>query len=90
MSVLSTKTFHIFRISLVVVVKCIRNGNNVGKYAMTPPRRTITNHELLSRLVQRRSQPDNLVQLCKFQIIVNIHFFRNWLFAHSTNRKVFG
>ena len=26
---------------------------------------------------QWRSQPDNLVPLCKFQIIIIIHFFRN-------------
>ena len=26
---------------------------------------------------QWRSQPDNLVPLCKFKIIIIIHFFRN-------------
>ena len=26
---------------------------------------------------QRRSQPDNLVPLCKFQSVTSIHFFRN-------------
>jgi hypothetical protein len=31
---------------------------------------------------QWRSQPDNLGPLCKFKIIIIIHFFRNWLF-HS-------
>jgi hypothetical protein len=29
---------------------------------------------------QWRSQPENLVPLCKFKIIIIIHFFRNWLF----------
>ena len=29
------------------------------------------------RSTQWRSQPDNLVPLCKFQSIIIIHFFRN-------------
>ena len=33
--------------------------------------------------VQWRSQPDNLVPLCKFQIIIIIHFFRNYNCFHS-------
>ena len=36
---------------------------------------------------QWRSQPDNLVSLCKFWISIIIHFFRNWLFSQSTNSK---
>ena len=32
-------------------------------------------------------QPDNLVPLCKFQIIIIIHFFRNWWFSQSVNWK---
>ena len=36
---------------------------------------------------QWRSQPDNLVPLCKFQIIIIIHFFRNWWFSQSVNCK---
>ena len=36
---------------------------------------------------QWRSQPDNLVPLCKFQFMVIIHFFRNWLFSQSVNCK---
>ena len=42
----------------------------------------------LSRWVlhhQWRSQPDNLVLLCKFEIIIIIHFFKNWLFSQSMN-----
>ena len=30
---------------------------------------------------QWRSQPDNLVLLCKYQIIVIVHVFTNWLFS---------
>ena len=37
--------------------------------------------------IQWRSQPDNLVPLCKFQSIIIIHFFRNWLFSQSVNCK---
>ena len=36
---------------------------------------------------QWRSQPDNLVPLCKFQFIIIMHFFRNWLFSQSVNCK---
>ena len=32
---------------------------------------------------QWRNQPDNLVQLCKFQIIIIIHYFKIWLFSQS-------
>ena len=39
--------------------------------------------------VQWRSQPENLVPLCKFQIIIIIHFFRNWLFSQSMSTKIF-
>jgi hypothetical protein len=35
------------------------------------------------------SQPDNLVPLCKFRIIIIIHFFRNWLFSQSMNTKIY-
>ena len=31
----------------------------------------------LALFTQWRSQPDNLVPLCKFKIIIIIHFFRN-------------
>ena len=31
------------------------------------------------------SQPDNFVPLCKFKIIIIIHFFRNWFFSQSMN-----
>ena len=37
----------------------------------------------------RRSHPDNLVPLCKFRIIISIHFFRNSLFPQSMNTKIF-
>ena len=37
---------------------------------------------------QWRSQPDNLVPLCKFEIIIIIHFFRNWLFSQSIITKI--
>ena len=38
---------------------------------------------------QWRSQPDNLVPLCKFDIIiVIIQFFRNWLFSQSIITKI--
>ena len=36
---------------------------------------------------QWRSQPDNLVPLFKFQAIIIIHFFTNWLFSQSMNTK---
>ena len=36
-----------------------------------------------------RSQPNNLVPLCKFQVIIIIHFFRNSLFSQSMNMKIF-
>ena len=36
---------------------------------------------------QWRSQPDNLVPLGKFQSIIIIHFFRNWLFSQSVSCK---
>ena len=39
-------------------------------------------------LIQWRSQPDNLVPLCKFQIIIAIHFFRNWLFSQLMKTKI--
>ena len=35
--------------------------------------------------IQWRSQPDNLVPLCKFQSIIIIHFFRDLLFSQSVN-----
>ena len=38
---------------------------------------------------QWRSQPDNLVPLCKFKIIIIIHFFRNSLFSQSMNTRIF-
>ena len=38
--------------------------------------------------LQWRSQPDNLVPLCKFEIIIIIHFFRNWLFSQSIITKI--
>ena len=38
---------------------------------------------------QWRSQPDYLVPLCKFQIIIIIHCFRNWFFSQSVNCKYF-
>jgi hypothetical protein len=38
---------------------------------------------------QWRSQPGNLVPLCKFKIIIIIHFFRNLLFSQSMNTKIF-
>ena len=41
-------------------------------------------HEEYSQL---HSQPDNLVPLCKFQIIVISHFFSNWLFSKRMNWK---
>ena len=40
------------------------------------------------RYMQWRSQPDNLVPLCKFEIIIIIHFFRNWLFSQSIITKI--
>ena len=36
---------------------------------------------------QWRSQPDYLVSLCKFPIIIIIHCFRNWFFSQSVNTK---
>ena len=36
-----------------------------------------------------RSQPNNLVPLCKFQVIIIIRFFRNPLFSQSMNMKIF-
>ncbi len=38
---------------------------------------------------QWRSQPDNLVMLCKFEVIIIIHFFRNSLFSRSMNTEIF-
>ena len=36
---------------------------------------------------QWHSQLDNLFPLCKFQFIIIMHFFRNWLFLQSVNCK---
>ena len=36
---------------------------------MTPPRGTITNRELFSHLIQRRSQPDNLSRYANFKLL---------------------
>ena len=35
---------------------------------------------------QWRRQPDILVPLCKFPIVIIIHFFRNWLFSKSAEQ----
>ena len=37
--------------------------------------------------LQWRSQPDNLVPLCKFQSIIIINLFTNLLFSQSVSRK---
>jgi hypothetical protein len=46
-------------------------------------------HVNISQLVNKqwRSQPDNFVPLCKFKIIIIIHFFRNWLFSQSMSNE---
>jgi hypothetical protein len=36
-----------------------------------------------------RSQPENVLLLCKFQIIIIIHFFRNSLFLQSMDTEIF-
>ena len=36
---------------------------------------------------QWRSWPDDLIPLCKFQVIVIMHFFKNWLFSQSVSCK---
>ena len=45
-------------------------------------------HSLLKHYALWRSQPDDLVPLSKFEIIIIIHFFRNRLFSQSIVTKI--
>ena len=56
---------------------------HVGKH---DDRQNLVNKVVIAN--QWRSQPDNLVPLCKFEIIIIIHFFRNRLFSQSKITKI--
>ena len=70
--------------------KWLPEGNGITRtsFAKTKLGQTRTNiHYCLQR--QWCSQPDNLVPLCKFQIIIIIDLFKNWLFLQSMDLTIF-